>query len=229
MGLTFEAVPGEIPLVQRVWTSRCEATVEFTSVVKASTLISFARFDGRVSAHVHGPETRAHRMPCDEGWEFFGVELRPGAHLRRYLPHRLVDLADVVLPTPAADRLVLDDREWEIPTEQNVDVFVRRLAREGLLIFDPLIDEIRNGERPRAMSERVAQLRFRRAVGISHRKLASIEQARRAARLLTAGGSIAEATAAGGYYDQPQLTRAMQWATDHTPGELRASTTFFAF
>ena len=116
-----------------------------------------------------------------------------------------------------------------MPTEQNVDVFVEQARAAGLLFFDPLVDGIRHGERPRAMSERTAQLRFRRAVGISRRKLASIEQARHAAQLLAAGGSIADAVTAGGYYDQPQLARAMRWATGHTPGELRSGVPFLAF
>ena len=78
------------------------------------------------------------------------------------------------------------------------------------------------------MSERTAQIRFRRAVGISRRKLVSIEQARHAAQLLAAGGSIADVVTAGGYYDQPQLARAMRWATGHTPGELRSGVPFLA-
>jgi AraC-like DNA-binding protein len=116
-----------------------------------------------------------------------------------------------------------------MPTAQNVDVFVSRLMRAGLLFFDPLVDEIRHGERPRAMSERTAQIRFRRAVGISRRKLVSIEQAQRAAQLLAAGGSIADVVTGCGYYDQPQLARAMRWATGHTPGELRSGIPFLAF
>jgi AraC-like DNA-binding protein len=115
-----------------------------------------------------------------------------------------------------------------MPTEQNIDVFVNRLVRAGLLFFDPLVDEIRHGERPRGMSERIAQIRFRSAVGISHRKLVSIEQARHAAQLLTAGRSIADVVTASGYYDQPQLARAMRWATGHTPGELRSGISFLA-
>jgi hypothetical protein len=74
-----------------------------------------------------------------------------------------------------------------MPTEQNVDVFVDRLVRAGLLLFDPLVDEIRHGERPRTLSERTTQIRFRRAVGISRRKLVSIEQAQQAAQHLAAG------------------------------------------
>ena len=116
-----------------------------------------------------------------------------------------------------------------MPTEQNVDVFVSRLVRAGLLVFDPLVDEICHGERPRAMSERTAQIRFRRAVGISRRKLVSIEQAQHAAQLLTTGESIADVVTVGGYYDQPQLARAMRWATGRTPGELRSGIPFVAF
>ncbi|MDG4791759.1 AraC family transcriptional regulator [Micromonospora sp. WMMD1102] len=229
MGLIFEAVPGELPLVQRVWSARCDAATRFTSAVKRSTLISFARYRHEVTVHLHGPETRATQLACPEGWEFFGVDLQPGAYLPLFPPSGLVNLNDASLPTPSVDRILLDNREWEMPTEQNVDVFVDRLLRAGLLVFDPLVEEIRHGVRPRAMSERTAQIRFRQAVGISHRKLISIEQARHAALLLVAGGSIADAIGIGGYYDQPQLTRAMRWATGHTPGELRSLTSFLAF
>jgi len=97
------------------------------------------------------------------------------------------------------------------------------------LIFDPLVDEIRHSERPRAVSQRMAQIRFRRAVGISRRKLASIGQAQYAAQLLTTGRSIADVITAAGYYDQPQLARAMRWAIGHTPGELGSGVPFLAF
>jgi AraC-like DNA-binding protein len=229
MGLIFNAVVGELPLVQRVWTANCAATTSFTSAAKGSSMIAFARNGDRWTVHLRGPETRATRLTCPEGWEFFGVELRLGAHLPLFPPAGLADLNDALLPTPSGNRIRLDNRDWEMPTEQNVDVFVNRLVRAGLLFFDPVVDEIRHGERPRAMSERTAQIRFRQAVGISRRKLVSIEQAQRAAQLLAAGRSIADVVTGCGYYDQPQLARAMRWATGHTPGELRSGVTFLAF
>ncbi|TDE41475.1 AraC family transcriptional regulator [Nonomuraea mesophila] len=228
MGLIFNAVAGELPLVQRVWSASCDATTGFSSAVKASCMIAFARGDDGFTVHVRGPETKGTLLTCLEGWEFFGVELRLGACLPLYPPSGLTDLRDAVLPTLPGGRILLDNRDWEMPTAQNVDVFVDRLVRAGLLFFDPLVDEIRHGERPRGMSERIAQIRFRRAVGISRRKLASIEQARHAAQLLTAGRSIADVVTAGGYYDQAQLARAMRWATGHTPSELRAGIPFLA-
>jgi hypothetical protein len=229
MGLIFGAGVGELPLVQRVWSARCDAATSFTSVVKGSSMIAFARHGDRWTVHLRGPETRATQLTCPEGWEFFGVELEPGAYLPLFPPSGLADLKDALLPTLSGYRIVLDNRAWEMPTEQNVDVFINRLVQAGLLFFDPLVDEIRHGERPRAMSERTAQIRFRRAMGISCRKLVSIEQAQRAAQLLAAGGSIADVVTGCGYYDQPQLTRAMRWATGHTPSELRSGISFLAF
>ncbi|WP_053202731.1 helix-turn-helix domain-containing protein [Jiangella muralis] len=228
MGLTFTAVAGELPLVQRVWSASCHAATGFASAVKASTMISFSRSGDRTTVHLHGPETMGTSLTCQEGWEFFGVELRLGAFLPLYPPYGLTDHNDALLPVLPGNRILLDNREWELPTEQNVDVFVSRLVRAGLLFFDPLVDEIRHGERPRGMSERIAQLRFRRAVGISQRKVVSIVQARHAAQLLTAGRSIADVVTASGYYDHPQLARAMRWATGHTPSELRSGIGFLA-
>ncbi|MFD6138787.1 helix-turn-helix domain-containing protein [Promicromonospora sp. NPDC060271] len=228
MGLIFNAVVGDVPLVQRVWSSSCDATTSFASAAKASSMIAFARYRGRLTVHLRGPETRGTSLPCPEGAEFFGVEFRLGAHLPLYPPAGLTDLRDALLPTLSDGRILLDNRDWEMPTAHNVDVFVNRLVRAGLLIFDPVVDEIRHGERPHGMSERTAQLRFQRAVGISHRRLARIEQAQHAARLLTAGRPIADVVADGGYYDHPELSRAMRWATGHTPSELRAGIGFLA-
>ena len=228
MGLIFNAVAGELPLVQRMWSASCDATTGFTSAAKASSMIVFARSDDGATVHLRGPETRGTSLTCPEGSEFFGVDLRLGAYLPLYPPSGLTDLNDALLPTLPGDRILLDNRDWEMPTEQNVDVFLDRLLRAGLLIFDPLVDEIRHGERPRGMSERIAQIRFRRAVGISHRKLVSIQQAHHAAQLLAAGMSIADVVTTSGYYDQPQLARAMRWATGHTPGELRSGIPFLA-
>lgn len=228
MGLIFNTLAGEIPLVQRVWSASCDSVTDFTSAAKASSMIVFARSDDGLTAHLRGPETIGTSLSCPAGCEFFGVDLRLGAYLPLHPPAGLTDLNDALLPISPGGRILLDNRAWELPTEQNVDVFVDRLVRAGLLRFDPLIDEIRHGERPRGISERVAQIRFRRAVGISHRKLVSIERAQHAARLLTAGRSIADVVTAGGYYDQPQLARAMRWATGHTPGELRSGISFLA-
>jgi AraC-like DNA-binding protein len=97
---------------------------------------------------------------------------------------------------------------------------VDRLVRAGLLVVDPLIDELRYGAGVRGMPERTAQNRFVRAVGLSRRTLQLVERARHAADLLRSGKAIAEVVWETGYYDQPQLTRSLRRLIGHTPAEV---------
>jgi methylphosphotriester-DNA--protein-cysteine methyltransferase len=106
-----------------------------------------------------------------------------------------------------------------MPTPTNFAVFVDRLVRAGLLVVDPLVDDLRHGD-VRGLPTRTAQSRFVRAVGLSRRKLHVIERARRAARLLRAGTPIADVVFAAGYHDQPQLTRSLRELLGYTPGEV---------
>ena len=106
-----------------------------------------------------------------------------------------------------------------MPTPQNVDVFVDRLKRAGLLVFDPLVEELLHGA-VATVRDRTVQSRFVRAVGLSRRKLQLVERARHAARLLRAGATIADVVSTVGYYDQPHLTRVLRQLIGYTPGEL---------
>ena len=159
-------------------------------------------------------------MSCPRDAEYFGADFRLGAYLPMFPPARLANLQDVVLPILPDGRIVLDGRAWEMPTAQNIDVFIDRLKRAGLLVFDPLVEELGHGGPVRSLPERTAQSRFVRAVGLSRRKLQLIERARHAARLLRAGAAIADVVCSAGYYDQPHLTRALRQLIGHTPGEL---------
>ena len=70
-------------------------------------------------------------------------------------------------------RFVLrDGRAWEMPTAQNIDVFVDRLERAGLLVFEPRVESHVYGDDARTVPERTAQSRMLRAVGLSRRTLA---------------------------------------------------------
>jgi Helix-turn-helix domain len=138
----------------------------------------------------------------------------------------IANLQDAVLPTLSDGRILLDNQAWEMPTPQNIDVFIDRLERAGLVVFDPLVEDLRHGGVVGTVPERTAQSRFVRAVGMSRRNLQSIERARQAARLLRAGASIADVVRDAGYYDQPQLTRALRQLIGHTPAVLAGSAQF---
>lgn len=228
MGLSFDTISGPSRLLDRIWSAACDGRTDFGSIAKVNPMIAFARIGGVTTVHLRGPETRATTATCPSGAEFFGAELRLGAYLPRFSPARIANLRDGLLPTSPDGRILIDDRAWEMPTPQNLDVFVDRLERAGLLVFDPLVEELRHAGTVRNVPERTAQSRFVRAVGLSRRKLLVIERARHAAGLLRAGVSIADVVRDAGYYDQPHLSRALRQLIGQTPAELARGERFLA-
>lgn len=214
--------------LERVWTATCDTPTDFTSVAKANAMFVIARVAGTTTVSLRGPETRATTAASPGDAEYVGVEFRLGAYLPMFPPGRLANLRDAVLPTLPDGRVLLGDRAWEVPTPQNVDVFVDHLERAGLLAFDPLVDALRHGDTVVTVPERTAQSRFVRAVGLSRRSVGAIERARHAARLLRAGERIADVVHVAGYHDQPHLTRALRQLIGTTPAVLARSGQFLA-
>jgi hypothetical protein len=206
------------PLV-RVWSAECDSRTAFSSIASVRPGIGFARIGGRTTVHLRGPATRATPLTCPPDTEYFGVDFRLGAYLPTFPPSGLANLNDAVLPTLPGGRVLVDGEAWEMPNPTNVDVFVDRLVRAGLLVVDPLVEDLRHGD-VRGLPARTAQSRFVRAVGVSRRTLHVIERARTAARLLRGGASIADVVFAAGYHDQPQLTRSLRALLGYTPGEV---------
>jgi hypothetical protein len=228
MGLSMDVVCGSTGRLERIWTAECDSPTAFSSLAKVTPMIAFTRIAGTTAVHLRGPETKATTMSCPSDAEYFGAELRVGAYLRPFPPARLANLRDAVLPILPDGRILLDNRAWEMPTPQNLDVFVERLERAGLLAFDPLVEELRHGGPVGNVPERTAQSRFVRAVGLSRRNMRVIERARHAARLLRAGASITDVVGEAGYYDQPHLTRALRRLIGHTPAVLAGGGQFLA-
>jgi hypothetical protein len=220
MGLSNDVVSGATRSLKRIWAAQCDSPTDFSSIAKVNPGIAFTRLGGTTTVHLRGPETTATTLSCPRDAEYFGGEFRLGAYMRPFPPGQLANLHDVVLPTLPDGRILLDQRAWEMPTPQNIDVFMDRLQRAGLFVFDPVVAALRHGDAVRNVSERTAQSRFIRAVGLSRRNLQVIERARHAARLLRAGSSIPDVIHDAGYYDQPHLTRALRRLIGHTPAVL---------
>jgi len=216
-------VCGPTDSVVRIWAAECDSATDFSSLATFTTGIGFARIGGFTAVHLRGPATKATPLTCSADSEFFGVDFRLGSYLPMFPPAGLADFQDAVLPILPSGRILLDGRAWEMPTPDNLDVFVDRLRRAGLLIFDPLIEELRHGRR---IPERTAQSRFVRAAGLSRRKLQLVERAREAARMLRAGVSIGDVVFRAGYHDQPHLTRSLRTVIGHTPGEVSRGAVF---
>lgn len=217
MGISSRTVCGPTGSLVRIWAAECDQPTDFSSLATITTGIGFARVGGHTAVHLRGPATKATPVTYSGDSEFFGVDFRLGTYLPMFPPAGLADFQDAVLPILPDGRILLDNRAWEMPTPDNLDVFVDRLRRAGLLIFDPLIEELRYGS---IMPERTAQARFVRATGLSRRKLRMVERAREAATLLRAGVPVGEVVFRAGYHDQPHLARSLRTVIGHTPGEV---------
>lgn len=218
VGLRNTVISGRTGRLERIWTATCHSPTSFSSVAKVSPGIAFRRIDGITTVHLRGPETKATTLSCPRGAEYFGAEFRLGTYLPSRPPARLADLRDAVPPTLPDGRILLAGRAWEMPTPENLDVFVDRLERAGLLVFDPLVEEVLHGG---AVPVRTAQSLFVRAVGLSRRSLRVIGRAHAAVTRLRAEASIPDVVSDLGFYDQPHLTRTLRRLIGHTPAELR--------
>src|SRR5439155_11582758 len=175
-------------------------------------------YQGRISVWVGGPETRATRAlyPADAEW--LGIRFKPGACVLPQPARKLVD-RKVSLPGAMRGSFWLNGPAWQVPTFDNADTFAEWLARDDVLVADPVVPAALNGG-PAGSSLRTLQRHFLRATGLTHSAVRQIERARYAALLLRGGVSIPEAACEAGYFDQPHLTRSMTQFIGHTPAEL---------
>jgi hypothetical protein len=211
--------PSDSPFVERVWRSHSEGVRPFLSIAVNHCELVVSRLHGAVTVSLRGPETKATPVgdsPADGEW--FGILLQLGAFLPQLPTGGLVD-GMVDLPTASRDAFWLAGSMWQIPTYDNADLFVERLARAGLLALDPIVEAAVHGQ-PTVLTQRAVQYRFLRATGITQHMAQQIERARFATLLLQAGVSIRDTTQQAGYYDQPHLTRALQRFIGQTPAQL---------
>ncbi|MFD0743619.1 AraC family transcriptional regulator [Phytohabitans flavus] len=134
-------------------------------------------------------------------------------------PARLVDSA-LESPHATATRFVLRGDEWLIPDFDSAEQFVGRLVREGVVVRDPLVDEVVAGGLP-DVGTRSVQRRVAAATGLTQGGIRQIERARQAAILLGEGLAPLDVVDRLGYYDQPHLARSLQRFIGRTATELR--------
>ncbi|HKT38615.1 MAG TPA: helix-turn-helix domain-containing protein, partial [Ktedonobacterales bacterium] len=131
------------------------------------------------------------------------------------------DLIDgmVTLPEATSASFWLAGASWQFPTYENADVFIERLAHDGILVYEPVVDTALQGQ-PNYLSLRSEQRRFLRATGLTHSAIRQIERARYAATLLRQGAPILDTVFQAGYFDQPHLTRALRHFIGQTPAQM---------
>jgi AraC-like DNA-binding protein len=197
--------------IERTWWAESVPANAFISVAACHWEICVTRDERHASVTVRGPESKASIVPIPPDAQFFGIEFTLGTYMPALPPRQLVDRA-----------IALDVSEWELPTRDNVDALVDKLARAGLLVHDPIAGAAVNGDAS-GLSARSLERRVARATGLTRGAIRQIRRSEIAVELLTRGASARDAAGEAGYADQAHLTRSLKRLVGQTPAVIAAS------
>jgi len=219
MNFNFDQRPSGSPFVEMIWRTQSERAGSFISAAASHWEMVVTRYRGKTTLTVRGPETKATPADCPAEAEFFGVVFKLGAFMPHLPIRKLLNRKDATLPEATSQSFWLYGSAWQFPDFENADTFVARLAREALIVREPVVDAVLQN-RPLELSLRSVQRRFLRATGLTRGTLDQIERARQTVTLLEQGVSIADAVYYAGYADQPHLTRSLKRFIGQTPRQI---------
>lgn len=212
--------PSDSPFVERIWTNRSDEPLHFLSMAEIHSELVVTRRKGQTRFTIRGPETYATPAAGPGDAEYIGIQFKPGVFMPAFPPGLISDRRDIDLPAVSASAFWLDGAAWELPTFDNADVFITRLAQAGYLVYEPLVEQALQSKRF-DLSLRTVQRRFLQATGLTFSAVYQIARARYAARLLRDGVPILDTVAETGYFDQPHLTRALKYRIGLTPAQIQ--------
>jgi AraC-like DNA-binding protein len=218
---SFERQSTRSPVVEQAWLTRSEPEDFFISVAVPHWELVVTRQRGAARVTVRGPETTATTALIPEDAEFFGITFGLGTFMPAIPPAQLVDDSWTV-SAGSKRSFWLGGSRFELPTPDNVDVFIDRLVCSGVLVHDPLVAAALQGEAS-AVSARTLQRRVIRATGLTAGAIRQIRRAERAAELLARGIRPLEVANLAGYADQSHLTRSLTRFIGCTPAQIFSS------
>jgi hypothetical protein len=218
MTLTVEQRPSDSPYVGTITRGH---TLNAATVIRPAEChwhMVIVKHQGHARLLVVGPWSNAGVTTYGEGAEILWIQFTLGAFMP-HLPTKDFLNSETVLPGAAANSFWLRSSAWQLPDYENADTFVDRLAREDVLVRDPVVDAALRG-RPQELSPRTMRHRFRQATGLTRGHIRQVERAQRAAALLRQGAPILDTVFDLGYFDQPHLTRSLKQWVGYTPAQL---------
>jgi hypothetical protein len=219
MLITFADRPSDSPFIERVWRSHSDRAGVFRSIATCHWVMVVTRVEGKTFLTVRGPETKATMADCPPEGQWFGVLFKLGTFMPLMRSTDLRDRNDVTLPNATTRAFWLNGSAWEFPNFENMETFVNRLVRSGLIRGDRMVDRTLCGE-PQNVTTRTEQRRVLQITGLTRGAIHQIERARRATYLLRQGTPILDVVHEAGYYDQAHLTKSLQRFIGQTPARI---------
>jgi AraC-like DNA-binding protein len=219
MEFVFNTRSANSPLVEMLWHTHSDRAGTFTSVAASNWEIVVATLNGETRITVRGPETKASQVDFPAASEFFGVTFKLGTFMPHLPVKTLVDGMDMTLPEASSNSFWLHGSAWELPTFENVDVFIDKLICQGMLVRDPVVEATIQGHSP-DISIRSLQNHFLQATGLTYKTIQQIERAHSAVSLLEQGTPILDTAFELGYFDQAHLSNSLKRFIGKTPAKI---------
>jgi hypothetical protein len=218
MSVVYEDRLPDTLFVETVW--RTQAKSDGCDVVSADMCwdMLIVIQDGKTRVSVFEPMTTIAHIPHIEGQEWIGIRFKPWIFMPHLPSDKLVNRG-IALPEAAAKSFWLASSTWECPTYNNVESFVHRLVRDGLLFRDPVVEAALQGY-PQELSFRTIQRRFQRVTGLTQRTVRAIKRAQQAATLLRSSIPILDVVHQAGYADQQTMTKSLKHLMGLTPAQI---------
>lgn len=179
----------------------------------------FTRVQGRVLPLVVGPLTTAGLATWGGDAEILWIKFKPGTFIPHMPAKNFLD-KETLLPEAASQSFWLKGSAWQFPTFDNADTFVDRLVRDEIIVRDPVVEAVLQGQQPEQVADRTIRHRFVQATGLTHNHIQQIQRAQQAAALLRHGKSILDTVYEMGYYDQPHMTKSFKQWVGRTPAQI---------
>lgn len=217
MGVIYEERLPDTPFVETIW--RTQVVSDGCDVVSADICwdMLIVTQEGKIKVSIWGPMTKSARIPHIEGQEWIGIRFKPGTFTPHLSAEKMVNQG-ITLPEASGNSFWLDSSTWECPDYGNVETFVNRLVRSGLLYRDNVIESALQSYPHTSL--RSIQRRFLRVTGLTQRTIRSIERAQKASTLLQSGLPILEVVYQAGYADQQTMTKSLKHFLGYTPGQI---------
>ncbi len=218
MGFIYEERLSDSLYVETITRGRTASNGSTIRPAESHWHMVFVRWNGSVHSLVAGPLPTAGVVSYTEGAEILWIKLKLGTFMPHLPVRNLLD-RETTLPNAASQSFWLNGSAWQFPDYDNVETFIDRLVHEDVLVCDPIINAVLQGQ-PHELSSRTVRHRFLQAAGLAQNHIHQIERAQRAAVLLRQGVSILDTVCEVGYFDQPHLTRSLKQWIGHTPAQL---------
>lgn len=219
MSFIFDERPSPSPLIESIWRTESHVNGSFISSASTQCQLVVTNYQGNTTVTLRGPETQATPADFPADAEFFGITFTLGTFMPHLPTKQIMDRRDLNLPEATAAAIWLHGSAWEIPTFENMDVFVERLVRKGMIAHEPVVSATVQGQSAN-LSLRAVQYRFLHATGLTYNTVRQIERAHQAVALLEQGTSILDTVYEAGYFDQAHLTRSLKRFMGQTPTQL---------